>query len=62
MFRTVSSSIIRSFTLYTQQWYVYTGLLTACEQDRDGTAVCKFDVVFLVKWVLQMYSIVITLK
>ena len=33
MFRTVPLSIIRSFSLYTQQWY--TGLLTACEQDQD---------------------------
>jgi len=24
MFRTVPLSIIRSFSLYTQQWYVYT--------------------------------------
>jgi len=29
MFRTVPLSIIRSFSLYTQQWY------TACEQDQD---------------------------
>jgi len=42
MFRTVPLSIIRSFSLYTQQWYICrTGLLTACEQDQDGTiAVC----------------------
>ena len=35
MFRTVPLSIIRSFSLYTQQWYIHvchTGLLTACEQ------------------------------
>ena len=32
MFRTVPLSIIRSFSLYTQH-----GLLTACEQDQDGT-------------------------
>ena len=71
MFRTVPLSIIRSFSLYTQQWYMsyslrvgsgrnfpvparrlsanlydiyhnssgiyHTGLLTACEQDQDGT-------------------------
>ena len=33
MFRTVPLSIIRSFSLYTQQWYngtCHTGLLTAC--------------------------------
>jgi len=30
MSRTVPLSIIRSFSLYTQQWYI-TGLLTACE-------------------------------
>jgi len=36
MFRTVSPSIIRSFSLYTQQ-LCQTGLLTACEQDQDGT-------------------------
>jgi len=32
MFRTVPLSIIRSFSLYIQQWYIicHTGLLTAC--------------------------------
>ena len=40
MFRTVPLSIIRSFSLYTQQWY---NMLTACEQDQDGTpsSVCS---------------------
>jgi hypothetical protein len=38
MFRTVPLSIIRSFSLYTQQWYMSYRLLTACEQDQDGTA------------------------
>ena len=33
MFRTFSLSIIRSFSLYTQQWYVIQILLTACEQE-----------------------------
>jgi len=37
MFRTVSLSFIRSFSLYTQQCICHTGLLTACEQDQDGT-------------------------
>jgi len=38
MFRIVPLSIIRSFSLYTQQRYMsYTGMLTACEQDQDGT-------------------------
>ena len=32
MFRTVPLSIIRSFSLYTQQWY-----MSACEQGQDGT-------------------------
>ena len=36
MFRTVPLSIIRSFSLCTQQWYTY--VLTACEQDQDGTS------------------------
>ena len=35
MFWTVPLSVIRSFSLYTQQ--CHTGLLTACEQDQDGT-------------------------
>ena len=39
--------------------YRFTDSLQA---DQDGIAVCKFDVVFLVDWVLHMYSIVITLK
>jgi len=34
MFRTVPLSIIRSFSLYTQKWYMSIKvLLTACEQD-----------------------------
>ena len=39
MFRTVSLSVIRSFSLYTQEWYMlcHTGLLAACEQDQDRT-------------------------
>jgi len=39
MFRTVPLSIIRIFSLYTQQWcnVCRIGLLTACEQDQDGT-------------------------
>jgi len=36
MFQAVSLSIIRSFSLYTQQWYMSYRLLTACEQDQDG--------------------------
>ena len=32
MFRTVPLTIIRSFSLYTQQWYVLD-LLTVCEQE-----------------------------
>jgi len=40
MFLTVTLSINRSFSLYTQQWFTVcrTGLLTACEQDQDGTS------------------------
>jgi len=34
MFRTVPLSIIRSFSLYTRQWYISN--LTASEQDQDG--------------------------
>jgi len=33
MFRTVPLSIIRSFSLYTQQWCCHAGWLTACEQE-----------------------------
>ena len=39
MFRTVPLSIIRSFSLYTHNGICYTGLLTACEQDQNGTPV-----------------------
>jgi len=39
MFRTFPLSIIRSFSLYTQQWHVFIQvLLTACEQDQDDPA------------------------
>ena len=40
MFRTVPLSIIRSFSLYTAMVYVIQVLLTACEQDQDGTLPC----------------------
>jgi len=33
MFRTVPLPIVRSFSLYTQQWYVIQVMLTACEQE-----------------------------
>jgi len=40
MFRTVPLSIIRSFPLYTQQWYMsYSfadSLQAACKQDQNG--------------------------
>ena len=40
MFWTVPLSIIRSFSLYTQQWYMsYRLCHTTCEQDQDGNAV-----------------------
>ena len=36
VFWTVPLPIIRSFSLYTQQWYMsYAGVLTACKQDQD---------------------------
>jgi len=39
MVRTVPLSIIRSFSLYNSNGIRHIGLLTACEQDQDGTAV-----------------------
>jgi hypothetical protein len=39
MFRTVSLSIIRSCSLYTQQCYV---IQTAFEQDQDGTELAGY--------------------
>jgi len=39
MFWTVPLSIIRSFSLYTYQWFMSYRLLTACEQDQNRTAV-----------------------
>jgi hypothetical protein len=47
MLRTVPLSIIRTFSLYTQQWYMLYRFADSCEQDQDGTswswlhAVCK---------------------
>ena len=38
MFRTVPLSIIRSFHCTPSNGICHTGLLTACEQDQDGTA------------------------
>jgi len=39
MFRSVPLSIIRSFLLYTQQWYMSYRFADSCKQDQDGTAV-----------------------
>ena len=39
MFRTVPLPIIWSFSMYTQHGMCHKGLLTACEQNQDGTAV-----------------------
>jgi len=39
MFRTIPVSIIRSFSLYVQQWYMLYRFADSCEQDQDGTAV-----------------------
>ena len=36
MFQTVPLSIIRSFALYTQQWYMLHRFADSCEQDQDG--------------------------
>jgi len=50
MFRTVTLSIISSFSLYTQHWYmvyVIQVLLTACEQDQDGTSYILYIYFFL---------------
>ena len=41
MFRTVPLFIIRSFSLYTQQWYMSYRFADSCEQDQDGTTVKK---------------------
>jgi len=38
MFRTVPLSIIRSFLLYTQQWYMLHRSSDSCEQDQDVPA------------------------
>jgi hypothetical protein len=38
MFRTVPLSIMRSFSLYTQQWYTSYRFADRCKQDEDGTA------------------------
>ena len=35
MFRTVPLSIIRSFPVYTQQWYMSYRFADSCEQDQD---------------------------
>jgi len=38
MFRSVPLSIIRSFNCKHSNGICHTGLLTACEQDQDGTS------------------------
>jgi len=36
MFRAVPLSVIRSFSLYTQQWHVIQVFLTAYKQDQEN--------------------------
>jgi len=38
MFQTVPASIVRSFSLYIQQWYTSYRFADGCEQDQDGTS------------------------
>jgi len=38
MFRTVPLSIIRNFSLYTQQWFMSYGFADSLRADRDGTS------------------------
>ena len=38
MFRTVPLTVIRSSSLRTSNGICHTGLLTACEQDQDGSS------------------------
>jgi len=42
MCRTVPLSIIRSFALYTQQWFMSYSFMTAGEQDQNGTLVPNY--------------------
>jgi hypothetical protein len=37
MFRTVPLSIIRRFSLYTQQWYKSYSFADSLQEDQDGT-------------------------
>jgi len=41
MFRTVPLSIIRCFSLYTQQWYILYSFCDSLQQDQDGTETCR---------------------
>ena len=48
MFRTVPLSFIRSFSLHTHSNGIcHTGLLTACEQDQDGTGLILSSILIL---------------
>ena len=38
MFRTIPLYIIRSFSPFTQQWYMSYRFVDSCDQDQDGTA------------------------
>jgi len=60
MFRTVPLSIIRSFLLYTQQWYMSykfaDSLLVSCQQTKN-----KFEkLVRLVGFIIRKSLIVLT--
>ena len=39
MFQTVPLSIVRSFSLYTQQWYMLYRFADSFKQDQDGASI-----------------------
>ena len=63
MFRTVSLSIIRSFSLYTQQWYMYIQCNTPDDGQRNYPEHVEFHsknnfekLVHLVDFIIRIYK------
>ena len=60
MFRTAPLSIIRCFSLYTQQWYMSYRFADICEQDRDGLSIAslisEFHMIYYIVLCIILYE------
>jgi hypothetical protein len=57
MFRIVSLSIIRSFSLYTQQWYMSYRFADSLRRDEDGTSWSRSQAVSKPVWHIPLLCV-----